>query len=411
MLETSIDAPAPVRVISEAIRDWIGKLGPVWVEGELSQVDDRRGSQMIFMRLKDTTSDLSISLSCHRSVFQAVAPLPQNARIKIFAKVNFYTGNGSLSLNAREIHHVGLGELLARLEMLKKVLAAEGLFAASRKKPLPFLPRRVGLICGRNSAAEKDVVENAKRRWPAVQFEIREVAVQGSSAVSEVSSALRELEAIDDVDVIIITRGGGSFEDLLPFSDEGLVRLVATCTTPIVSAIGHEQDTPLLDLVSDLRASTPTDAAKRVVPDIQEEISGIKELSMRLHRGAQRRVETEERLIANLGSRPVMRDPMLIITPEIESLVRDRASLKRSLLHRLTVEGKEVAGFVSQLRALSPFAVLERGYSVALHQDGRIIKDASELHLGDLLAVRFAKGAVTASVTETTADISLSKQE
>ncbi|MGA1670440.1 MAG: exodeoxyribonuclease VII large subunit, partial [Candidatus Nanopelagicaceae bacterium] len=342
---------------------------------------------------------------------QAVAPLPQNARIKIFAKVNFYTGNGSLSLNAREIHHVGLGELLARLEMLKRVLAAEGLFAASRKKPLPFLPRRVGLICGRNSAAEKDVVENAKRRWPAVQFEIREVAVQGSSAVSEVSNALRELEAIDDVDVIIITRGGGSFEDLLPFSDEGLVRLVATCDTPIVSAIGHEQDTPLLDLVADLRASTPTDAAKRVVPDIQEEISGIKELSMRLHRGAQRRVETEERLIANLGSRPVMRDPMLIITPEIESLVRDRASLKRSLLHRLTVEGKEVAGFVSQLRALSPFAVLERGYSVALHQDGRIIKDASELDLGDLLAVRFAKGAVTASVTETTADISLSKQE
>ena len=404
MLETSIDAPAPVRVISEAIRDWIGKLGPVWVEGELSQVDDRRGSQMIFMRLKDTSSDLSISLSCHRSVFQAVAPLPQNARIKIFAKVNFYTGNGSLSLNAREIHHVGLGELLARLEMLKKVLAAEGLFAASRKKTLPFLPRKVGLICGRNSAAEKDVVENAKRRWPAVQFEIREVAVQGSNAVSEVSGALRELEAIDEVDVIIITRGGGSFEDLLPFSDEGLVRLVASCNTPIVSAIGHEQDTPLLDLVADLRASTPTDAAKRVVPDMEEEIAGIKELAMRLHRGVERRVENEERSIANLRSRPLMRDPMLIITPEFESLARDRASIKRSLLHRLTVESKELVGFNSQLRALSPYAVLERGYAVARRHDGQIIKDGSRLDLGESIAVQFAQGAIKASVTETTTD-------
>jgi len=322
MLETSIDAPLPVRVISEAIRDWIGKLGPVWVEGELSQVDDRKGSQMIFMRLRDTSSDVSISLSCHRSVFQAVAPLPQNARIKVFSKVSFYMGNGSLSLNAREIHHVGLGELLARLEMLKKALAAEGLFAASRKKPLPFLPRKVGLICGRNSAAEKDVVENAKRRWPAVQFEIREVAVQGSNAVIEVSAALRELERIEEVDVVIITRGGGSFEDLLPFSDEGLVRLVAASSKPIVSAIGHEQDTPLLDLVADLRASTPTDAAKRVVPDIHEEIAQITELSERLARGVQRRIEREMTLIANLSSRPVMRDPLLLITPEIDSLGR-----------------------------------------------------------------------------------------
>ena len=402
MLETSIDSPAPVRVISEAIRDWIGKLGPVWVEGELSQVDDRRGSQMIFMRLRDTSSDISISLSCHRSVFQAVAPLPQNARIKVFSKVNFYTGNGSLSLNAREIHHVGLGELLARLEMLKKALAAEGLFASSRKRPLPFLPRRIGLICGRNSAAEKDVVENAKRRWPAVQFEIREVAVQGSGAVAEVSAALRELESIEEVDVIIITRGGGSFEDLLPFSDEGLVRLVASCNTPIVSAIGHEQDTPLLDLVADLRASTPTDAAKRVVPDMEEEIAGIRELALRLHRGVERRVEGEERLIANLQSRPVMRDPMVIITPEIESLTRDRKSMKRSLSHRVTLERKELDGVISQLRALSPYGVLERGYTVARRSDGSVIKDGGNLAIGESISLRFAKSAVKAAVTETT---------
>lgn len=402
MLETSIDAPAPVRVISEAIRDWIGKLGPIWVEGELSQVDDRKGSSMIFMRLRDPSSDISISLSCHRSVFQAVAPLPQNARIKVFSKVNFYTGNGSLSLNAREIHHVGIGELLARLEMLKKVLAAEGLFAASRKKPLPFLPRTIGLICGRNSAAEKDVVENVRRRWPAAQFEIREVAVQGSNAVVEVSAALRELESIEEVDVVIITRGGGSFEDLLPFSDEGLVRLVAASKKPIVSAIGHEQDTPLLDLVADLRASTPTDAAKRVVPDINEESSLLAELSKRLDRGIHLRFDQEVKLILNLASRPVMKDAMLLITPEVESLHRDRTSLTRSLQHRLTLSEKELKGTESQLRALSPYAVLERGYSVTHLADGKILRDVRDLSIGDSLTVRFARGAATATVTETT---------
>lgn len=402
MLETSIDAPAPVRVISEAIRDWIGKLGPVWVEGELSQVDDRKGSSMIFMRLRDPSSDISISLSCHRSVFQAVAPLPQNARIKVFSKVNFYTGNGSLSLNAREIHHVGIGELLARLEMLKKVLAAEGLFAASRKKPLPFLPRTIGLICGRNSAAEKDVVENVRRRWPAAQFEIREVAVQGSNAVVEVSAALRELESIEEVDVVIITRGGGSFEDLLPFSDEGLVRLVAASKKPIVSAIGHEQDTPLLDLVADLRASTPTDAAKRVVPDINEESSLLAELSKRLDRGIHLRFDQEAKLILNLASRPVMKDAMLLITPEVESLQRDRKSLTRSLQHRLTLSEKELKGAESQLRALSPYAVLERGYSVTHLANGKILRDVRDLSIGDSLTVRFARGAATATVTETT---------
>ena len=405
MLETSIDAPAPVRVISEAIRDWIGKLGPVWVEGELSQIDDRKGSSMIFMRLRDTSSDISISLSCHRSVFQAVAPLPQNARIKVFSKVNFYTGNGSLSLNAREIHHVGIGELLARLEMLKKVLAAEGLFAASRKKPLPFLPRKVGLICGRNSAAEKDVVENARRRWPAVQFEIREVAVQGSSAVVEVSNALKELERIEDVDVVIITRGGGSFEDLLPFSDEGLVRLVAASSKPIVSAIGHEQDTPLLDLVADLRASTPTDAAKRVVPDIHEEAAGIADLARRLDRGIKIRFDQEWKFVSNLASRPVMRDAMLLVTPELESLSRDRKALSRSLQHRLSIEAKELKGARSQLNALSPFAVLERGYSVAHGSDGKILRDVSEMTIGEEITVRFARSAAHATVTETTTSL------
>lgn len=402
MLETSIDSPAPVRVVSEAIKEWIGKLGPIWVEGELSQVDDRKGSTMIFMRLRDTSAEMSISVSCHRSVFSAVAPLPANARIKVFSKVNFYTGNGSLSLNAREIHHVGIGELLARLEALKKVLAAEGLFSASRKKELPFLPRRIGLICGRNSAAEKDVVENSRRRWPAVEFEIREVAVQGSSAVSEVSSALKELDLIEDVDVIIITRGGGSFEDLLPFSDEGLIRLVAQCKTPIVSAIGHEQDTPLIDLVADFRASTPTDAAKRVVPDIIEEQNALGEKSSRLLRAIHSLLERESAEIKSLASRPIMKDPKQLVAPLIEEVKTWTKSLRQEMSHLIDLARGELSQNVAQLRALSPLAVLERGYSVALTKQGDLIRDVKQVKSGDDFRLRLALGEIAATVRSTT---------
>lgn len=402
MLETSIQSPAPVRVVSEAIKDWIGKLGPIWVEGELSQVDDRKGSTMIFMRLRDTSAEMSISVSCHRSVFAAIAPLPANARIKIFSKVNFFTGNGSLSLNAKEIHHVGIGELLARLEALKKVLAAEGLFASSRKKELPFLPRRIGVICGRNSAAEKDVVENARRRWPAVEFEIREVAVQGSSAVSEISRALKALDAQDDVDVIIITRGGGSFEDLLPFSDEGLVRLVAASQTPIVSAIGHEQDTPLIDLVADFRASTPTDAAKRVVPDIIEEQKALGERSSRLVRAISSLVEREGAEIKSLASRPIMKDPRQLIAPLIEELKTWSKSLRQEMSHLIDIAHGELAQGAAQLRALSPLAVLERGYAVALTKQGALIRDINQVSIGEDFNLRLALGEIAATVRGTT---------
>jgi exodeoxyribonuclease VII large subunit len=398
MLETSIDAPAPVRIISESIRDWIGRLGPVWVEGELSQLDDRNGSSMIFMRLKDTSSDISISVSCHRSVFNLAKPLPANARIKIFSKVNFYMGNGSLSLSAKEIYHVGIGELLARLETLKKLLAGEGLFALERKKPLPFLPEKIGLICGRNSAAMKDVIENARRRWPAVKFEIREVAVQGAMAVSEVSNALRDLESDQEVEVIIITRGGGSFEDLLPFSDESLIRLVASLETPIVSAIGHEQDTPLLDLVADFRASTPTDAAKRVVPDIREEIESIGRLRDRIRRSIQSRIDFESAEIKSLSSRPVMRDPVQLILPLIEEIsLKARQSLQL-ISYRLELAATELNEARSQLRALSPAAVLERGYAVVQNCDGEVIRKSDQVEIDEELAVRLSDGKLKVSV-------------
>ena len=398
MFETSSESPAPVRVVSEAIKDYVDRLGPIWIEGEISELNERSG-MMAFMRLRDTSVDMSISVMCHKSVIATIKPLPDNARVVLYAKPSFYTKNGSISFSAREIRQVGVGELLARLEALKNLLASEGLFDSDRKVTLPLLPKVIGLICGRNTDAEKDVVENAKRRWPSVQFEIREVTVQGAAAVSEVSDALRELEANKDVEVIIITRGGGSFEDLLPFSDEGLVRLAASCSTPIVSAIGHEKDAPLLDLVADYRASTPTDAAKRVVPDIAEEIAMISAMRDRARRTLLNRINLEATQIANFKNRPVMKDPHLLITTRAEIIAGLRDRSNRSFAHQLKLAKEELKQIKARVRALSPQATLDRGYSVVQLADGQIVTDPKKLKKGDLLRLRLAKGETHATAT------------
>jgi exodeoxyribonuclease VII large subunit len=397
MFETSSESPAPVRVVSEAIKDYVERLGPIWIEGEISELNERSGG-MAFMRLRDTSVDMSLSVMCYKNVLAAVQPLPANARVIIYAKPSWFTKNGSLTMSAKEIRQVGVGELLARLEALKTLLAAEGLFSADRKVALPKLPRKVGLICGRNTDAEKDVVENAKRRWPAVEFEIREVAVQGAAAVVEVSAALRELEAIEDVDVIIITRGGGSFEDLLPFSDESLVRLAASCETPIVSAIGHEKDSPLLDLVADVRASTPTDAAKRVVPDIEQEIADINKIRDRMYRRLLASVEYELNQIAQLRNRPVMKDPSVMIKVRKDDLTALRDRSHRGFKALLDIEKKEIKGVIAHLRSLSPQSTMDRGYSVVQSSGGKIVRDATKLKVGDVLRIRAAKGEASASV-------------
>jgi exodeoxyribonuclease VII large subunit len=398
MLETSSESPAPVRAVTEAIKEYLDRLGPIWIEGEIAELNERSGG-MAFLRLRDSSVDMSLSVMCHKSVLASVAPLPANARVVLYAKGSWYTKNGSYTLSAREIRQVGVGELLARLEALKTMLAAEGLFAFENKVALPLLPRKIGLICGRNTDAERDVVENAKRRWPAVQFEIREVTVQGAAAVSEVSAALAELEALADVDVIIITRGGGSFEDLLPFSDEGLVRLAAQCSTPIVSAIGHEKDSPLLDLVADFRASTPTDAAKRVVPDINEEIDLIEKLRDRASRFMRNMIELESSKIANLAARPVLRDPAVMITSRLEIVngLRDRSI--RSFQSRLAIAQEELLQVTARVRALSPQATLDRGYAVVQLADGSIARDSAALTDGEKLRIRLAQGETSAMVT------------
>jgi exodeoxyribonuclease VII large subunit len=397
MFETSSEKPAPVRVVTEAIKEYLDRLGPIWIEGEISELNERSGG-MAFMRLRDTSADMSLSVMCYKTVLAPVQPLPPNARVVIHAKASWYTKSGTLTMSAKEIRQVGVGELLARLEELKNTLAAEGLFSADRKVALPRLPKKIGLICGRNTDAMKDVIENGRRRWPAVEFEIREVAVQGSAAVVEVSQALTELEAMADVDVIIITRGGGSFEDLLPFSDESLVRLAGSCLTPIVSAIGHEKDSPLLDLVADYRASTPTDAAKRVVPDIAQEIADIDKIRDRIYRRLVSTIDFEINQISQLRNRPVMKDPVVMVRVRSEQLnaLRDRSN--RGLKALLDIEKKEVKGVTAHLLSLSPQSTMERGYSVVQSEDGKIVRDATRLEAGAGLRIRAAKGEANATV-------------
>jgi len=382
-----------VRLLSLKIADYVDKMSLLWVEGQVVQVSRRPGQATAYLTLRDPDVDMSLNVTIRTSTLDALAaPLAEGARVVVQAKPTFWTKRGSLQLSARQVRPVGVGELLARLEHLKRLLASEGLFDRDRKRPLPFLPGRVGLICGRASAAEKDVVENARRRWPAVQFEIRTVSVQGPNTVPEVSASLSELDADPRVDVIVITRGGGSFEDLLPFSNEALIRAVSKAVTPVVSAIGHDVDTPLLDFVADVRASTPTDAAKKIVPDVREQRAAVEQTRQRVCRAVTSRVHTERRLLISLRSRPVMADPRAMITARRQELdaLTDRARRRVSAsVHRAS---DQIGHLRSQVRALSPLATLERGYAVVQHADGRVVMDQADVAADELLRVRVARG-------------------
>ena len=322
-LETSPSEPAPVRQIASAIAGWVDRLGAVWVEGQVAQLNRRPGMATVFLTLRDTVADISVTVTCARTYVDSMnPPLVEGASVVVHAKPSYYANRGTLSLAAREIRMVGLGELLARIERRRQLLAAEGLFEASRKRELPFLPRRVGLVTAPGSAAERDVVDNARRRWPAVVLEVVPATVQGPRAAGEVIAALQRLEAHPEVDVVVVSRGGGSVEDLLPFSDEGLLRAVAGMRTPVVSAIGHEQDAPLLDLVADVRASTPTHAATLVVPDVVEEQRGVAWARDRLREVVSGRLEREQHRLTALRSRPMLGDPGSLVGVDSRSCRR-----------------------------------------------------------------------------------------
>ncbi|QDQ13460.1 exodeoxyribonuclease VII large subunit [Streptomyces spectabilis] len=392
-LNTSADTPLPVGEVSRLIGGWIDRLGAVWVEGQITQLSRRPGAGVVFMTLRDPSHDISVSVTCYRQVFDAVADVvSEGARVVVHAKPEWYAPRGQLSLRAAEIRPVGVGELLARLEQLKKTLAGEGLFAADRKRPLPFLPQLIGLVCGRASAAERDVLENARHRWPAVRFEVRNVPVQGVHAVPQVVQAVKELDELAEVDVIIVARGGGSVEDLLPFSDEQLVRTVAACRTPVVSAIGHEPDNPLLDHVADLRASTPTDAAKKVVPDVGEELERIAFLRERARRGVTALLEREERGLAHALARPCMEQPHRMVEEREEQITAYADRARRTLGHLLDRAESELAHTHARVVALSPKATLQRGYAVLQKEDGAVVRAADEVTGGEALRARVAEG-------------------
>lgn len=399
--DTTADNPWPLALLSRKMKEYIDRMSVVWVEGQVIQFN-RRG-RVSYFTLRDLNEEMSLPVQVFNDVLERLeSPIEEGSHIVVQLKADFWGKAGRLSMRARDIRPVGLGELLARLERLRRQLAAEGLFDPAAKKPLPFLPGRIGLITGRNSDAEKDVLRNATLRWPAVQFEVRNTAVQGTTAVGQIISALRELDSDPTIDVIVIARGGGSMEDLLPFSNETLIRAVSDATTPVVSAIGHEADNPILDEVADLRASTPTDAAKRIVPDVHEENMKILQARAQLDGALERFIARELTALESVRSRPVLAEPQQMITSRQQDVEnwRERAW---QLGNAAVQSGlAEVQHLRTQVRSLSPLNTLARGYAVVQSADGTAVRSAETLTPGDHLTITVERGVFTADVTEIT---------
>jgi exodeoxyribonuclease VII large subunit len=392
----SPDNPWPVRAVATRVAKWIDRLGTVWIEGQLTELKLR--GPTAWMVLRDPAADMSLSVSCpHDLVTNAPVPLTEGTQVIMHGKPQFFTRNGSFSLRVSEIRAVGLGELLARIERLRQLLHAEGLFDPRLKRPIPFLPNTVGLITGRASAAERDVMTVATGRWPAVRFSVRNTVVQGPNAVPQIVEALRDLDRDAAVDVIVIARGGGSVEDLLPFSDETLCRAIAACTTPVVSAVGHEPDNPLCDLVADVRAATPTDAAKRIVPDAAAEQALVTDLRRRCARALRNWVHREQHTLDQLRSRPVLAAPLAALTARVDEIHRARAAARRDITRLVAVETDRLGHLSARLSTLGPAATLARGYAVVQTMpDGGVLRTRADAPVGARLRVRVSDGAVTA---------------
>jgi exodeoxyribonuclease VII large subunit len=401
-LDTSPEQPAPVRQIANLIAGWVDRLGPVWVEGQVAQLSRRQGMNTVFMTLRDAVADVSVSVTCSRQLFDSLnPPVVEGASVVIHAKPSFYANRGTLSLRAGDIRMVGLGELLARIERRRQLLAAEGLFAQERKRPLPFLPRCVGLVTGGGSAAERDVLEVARRRWPAVEFRVVHTSVQGTNAAAEIIAALGRLDRDPEVDVIVVARGGGSVEDLLPFSDEGLLRAVFALTTPVVSAIGHEPDSPLLDLVADRRAATPTDAAKTVVPDVAEELERVAHARERLRAGLAGWISREQQRLDAVRARPCLDDPTSVLVDRGREVVELRDRGRRTLHHQLDRAHNDLHHQIARVRGLSPLATLKRGYAVVQDTDGHVVTSVDQAVADAPLQIRVHDGRISVVVRET----------
>jgi len=392
------ESPLAVHSVSTMIGEYIARLGTIWVEGQLAEVNPRKG--LTYLSLRDTDRDVSLSLYVASGVMESLATsVEQGARVLVQVKADWWAKRGSMQFKVLQLRAVGIGELMARLEALRNLLAAEGLFNEERKKPLPFLPRRIGLICGQGSDAMHDVIENAKRRWPDVQFEVREVAVQGVNCVRQVSSALTELDAISDIDVIVIARGGGAFEDLLPFSDESLIRVVASVNTPVVAAIGHEEDRPLIDYVADYRASTPTDAARRIVPDVLQEIADLRNSWARIQTLVSTNLNRLKQELELTKNRPALASPATLIEQRLKDNNAARTAIYVQVINFLKLESAHVKGASATLRALSPQGTLERGFAIVRSKAGEIVRTVSSVPVGTVVKIRFADGETSAEIS------------
>ncbi|AEX69564.1 exodeoxyribonuclease VII large subunit [Corynebacterium diphtheriae] len=398
----------PVRELNSKVKSWIERLGHLWVEGQITQLNMKPSWKFSYITLRDPEAEASVQLTCATSLLHSLpSRLQDGDRVVVYGKPAFYEGRGSFSLWVTDIRPVGVGELLARIERLRQQLASEGLFDPALKKPLPFLPHTIGLITGRGSAAERDVLAVAHSRWPEVKFNVINTAVQGARAVPEIIEALQRLDADPSVDVIIIARGGGSVEDLLPFSEEALQRAVVAAHTPVVSAIGHEPDNPVLDNVADLRAATPTDAAKKVVPDVAAERQLIAELRSRSAAALRGWVHKERQQLAAVRSRPALADPVRAITLHREEIARSISSIRRDMRYMLSTERATVASLRQQVAALGPSATLARGYAVVqvVPRDGSAPEVVTTIGMsppGSQLRIRVADGSITAAAMQTT---------
>ena len=401
--DTTRDNPWPLSRLTQNIKIYVDRMSALWVEGQVVQYNPRPGSRMAFFTLRDTESDTSMTVTAFPNVITAIgAGFEEGVKVVARVKPVFWERSGSLNLQAAEVHLQGLGDLLAQIERLRQRLAAEGLFDIERKKALPFLPRVIGLVCGRNAKAKDDVIVNASARWPAACFEVREVAVQGQYAVREVTKAIAELDSLPQVDVIVVARGGGSVEDLLPFSDEALVRAAAQASTPLVSAIGHEGDAPLLDYVADYRASTPTDAARRIVPDLAQELDGLARAREGMRSAIQRRLTQERYNLDLLVSRPIFLAPAATLEPHRTFIDSALTSLRTQVERRLNSERQSILQASATLQALSPQATLERGYSMLRLPSGELVRDASQVPKGTLVEGILAQGRLVAQVVGST---------
>jgi exodeoxyribonuclease VII large subunit len=386
---------------NRGVGGWLARLPEVWVEGEIAELKSQERWSFAYLTLKDPDGGASLPALIPRARLDAVQPsLKPGDRVHMLGRAQLYAKKGELRFQVSAIEQFGLGQMMRELELLKARLAAEGLFAAERKRPLPFLPRLIGLICGSDAAAKRDVIETALVRYPPARFELIETAVQGAGAVPQILAALERLDHDPRVDVIVLARGGGSFEDLLPFSDERLVRAVADCVTPVVSAIGHEQDAPIVDFAADVRAGTPSLAAKLVVPDHAQVSADLDAIAERAGRALETRARRSRESLTMLVSRPAFADPRSWITTRRHTLLLTRDALDRWPEQRLERERTRLDHARGRLRLLGPAATLERGYAIVQGEDGAVVRDGGSLAAGDRIAVRLSKGRIAARVEE-----------